>query len=90
MLAGRVLTALASLAMLVIVVVGVLPNPGTADRGARRVNCGTMFVPSEHGGDDGCEHEILGRFMYTFVLWLAALVLGAIGLVLLYRDVRYA
>lgn len=92
MLIGRVATGLAAAALLVVLMLAVLPNPGTAvvyPPTPRHVNCGTMFVPTTWSGDDGCEHLVISRFLWSFVLWVAALVLGTIGLVLLHRDVRY-
>ncbi len=87
---GRVLTGLAALAMLAIIVLNLLPNPGASDTGPPRVNCGTLLVDSRYFGDQGCDTQFAVRFMASFVLWLATLVLGTIGLVLLRREVRYS
>ena len=90
MLTGRVLTGLAAVAMLGIIVLGVLPNPGSSDAGPARVECGTILVDSQYSGDEGCDNKVGMRFLWSFFLWLGALVLGTIGLVRLRRKVRYA
>ena len=89
MLTGRILTGLAALAMLAIIVLAVLPNPGSSDTGPDRVNCGTIVVDSPYTGDEGCDTPVGMRFVSSFFLWLATLVLGTIGLVRLRREVRY-
>ena len=90
MLTGRILTGLAALSMLAIIVLGVLPNPGSSDTGPERVNCGTTVVDSPYTGEEGCDAQVGMRFIWSFFLWLATLVLGTIGLVKLRREVRYA
>lgn len=87
---GRVLTGLAALAMLAVIVLNLLPNSGASDTGPPRVDCGTMLVGSPYWGDQGCDTQFAERFLGSFVLWLATLVLGTIGLVLLRREVRYS
>lgn len=89
MLTGRILTGLAALAMLAIIALGFLPNPGSSDAGPEHVECGTMFFDSQYSGDEGCDTQVGMRFVWSFFLWLATLVLGTIGLVLLRREVRY-
>lgn len=89
MLTGRILTGLAALAMLALIILAVLPNPGSSDAGPERVNCGTILVDSPYTGDQGCDTQFGIRFMWSFVLWLATLVLGTTGLVALHREVRY-
>ena len=90
MTAGRALTGLAALALLAVVVLGFAPNPGSSDAGPDHVNCGTMFVDTGWSGEEGCDTQFGVRFIVMFFLWLSALVLGTTGLVLLYRQVRYA
>ena len=92
MVAGRVTTALAALIILAILLLGVLPNPGTAVivDPPRRVNCGTVFIATDYRGDDGCEDQVTARFLLSFALWILSLVLGTIGLVLLRREVRWS
>jgi hypothetical protein len=89
-LAGRILTGLAAVAMLAIIVLNLLPNTGASDTGPPRVNCGTILIDSQYFGDQGCDTQFAVRFMSSFVLWLVTLVCGTIGLVLLRREVRYA
>jgi hypothetical protein len=88
-LTGRILTGLAALVMLALIILNVLPNPGSSDTGPERVNCGTILVDSRYTGDQGCDTQFGIRFVWSFFLWLATLVLGTIGLVLLRREVRY-
>ena len=89
MAGGRTLTGLAAGLLLAIVVLGFVPNPGSSDTGPEHVNCGTIFVDTGWSGEEGCDTQYGVRFITMFFLWLAALVFGSIGLVLLYRDVRY-
>lgn len=88
---GRGLTALAALALLSSIVLALLPNPGTAViiEPSREVNCGTMFVQTTNGGDDGCEGPYLARSGLIVLLSLVAVPIGATGLLLLRRAVRY-
>jgi hypothetical protein len=88
-LAGRILTGLAAVAMLAVAVLGLAPNPGSSDSGPAHVNCGTVFIDTGWSGEEGCDTQFALRFFVMFFLWLAALVLGTIGLTLLYRGVRY-
>lgn len=89
MLAGRILTGLAALALLAVLVLGFAPNPGSSDAGPEHVNCGSIFVDTGWSGEEGCDTQFAVRFMIISVLWLVALVLGTTGLVVLYRGVRY-
>ena len=89
-LVGRVFTGLAAACLLAVVVFGFAPNPGSADAGPEHVNCGTMFVATGWHGEEGCDTQFGVRFIVMFFLWVAALVLGTIGLVQLHRQVRYA
>jgi hypothetical protein len=88
---GRGLTALAALALLSSIVLALLPNPGTAViiEPNREVNCGNMFVQTTYRGDDGCEGPYLARSGWIVLLSLVALPIGATGLLLLRRAVRY-
>ena len=88
---GRGLTALAVLALLSSIGLALLPSPGTAViiEPSREVNCGNMFVQTTYGGDDGCEGPYLARTGWIVLLSLVALPLGATGLLLLRRTVRY-
>ncbi len=91
MTTGRVLCALAALMLASSVLLGVLPNPGTAVIVADaplEVNCGTVFVETEYSGDDGCEGTVIGRMGLMVLLWLAALPTGAAGLLVVWRTVR--
>lgn len=86
---ARAFTGLAAVALLAVLVLGFAPNPGSSDTGPEHVNCGTMFVDTGWNGEEGCDTQSGVRFLLMFSLWVAALVLGTIGLVLLYREVRY-
>jgi hypothetical protein len=80
---GRGLTALAALALLSSIVLALLIEPN------REVNCGNMFVQTTYRGDDGCEGPYLARSGWIVLLSLVALPIGATGLLLLRRAVRY-
>jgi len=89
MTTGRAFLGLAILALAAVMVLGVVPNPGTAVEyvEGRRVNCGTPFVDSVYSGDAGCEGTHLIRTGWMFLLWLVALTAGAIGLIVLRQTV---
>ena len=64
--------------------------PGSSDTGPEHVDYGTLFVDTGWGGEEGCDTQRGVRFIIMFFLWLSSLVVGTTGLVLLYRQVRYA
>jgi hypothetical protein len=89
MVAGRILTGLAALALLAVVVLNVVPpHATTLDDRSRRVSCGTFLFPNNWTHDEACEDVAIPRLMATFVLWIGALPVGAAGLVLLHRHLR--
>lgn len=91
MVAGRVITALAAIALLGVVLLNVAParaESSSDESRSRTLDCGTFLLPGEHSFSDSCEDVRIGRLMTTMVLWLGSLPLGIIGLVLLYRAVR--
>ena len=90
MLTGRVLTGLAAACMLAAVVFNVVPATAvvTEDRPGRRVSCGTLLFATELSFSDACQDARVARITTGLVAWLAGLVLGAAGLLILYQATR--
>ena len=88
---GRALGGVAALLLLLSIALSLLPNHGMTviAEPNQRVNCGTIFAETKWSGDDGCEGPMIGRSGVVFVLWLFALPVGAAGLLLIWRSVRY-
>lgn len=90
MVAGRILSALAALALLAVVVLNVVPTHATTlDDRARRVSCGTFLFPTDYSFDEACDDQNAAVVVASLLLWLGALPVGAAGLVRLARAVRY-
>ena len=89
MTTGRAFLGFAILALAAVLVLGVIPNPGTAVEYDPwgRVNCGTLFVDTGYAGDEGCEDTHAIRSISMLLLWLVALLAGAIGLIVLRHTV---
>ncbi len=90
MLTGRVLTAVAALLMLAVVVLTVVPTTSVVhdDGPGRRVSCGTLLFTTDYSFSDGCEGPRIARITTAFFAWTSALLLGAVGLALLYLTTR--
>ena len=90
MVTGRALTALAALLMLAAVVLNVVPTMSeVSENGSRRrLSCGTLLFTTEWSFSDACEDARVPRIMATFFTWMAGLVVGTGGLVVLYLGVR--
>ena len=91
MIGARFACGLAVLCGLASLLLGVLPNPGTAVivEPSRRVDCGTIFRENEWSGDDGCEGDVLARAGMSIFLFLLAIVFAGVGVALLWRASRY-
>lgn len=92
MVTGRALTALAAVLMLAAVVLNLVPTSSVvSEDGAprRRLSCGTLLFATESSSSDDCEDARIPRIMAGLVAWLAGLVLGSVGLVVLYLAVRH-
>jgi hypothetical protein len=86
------LAALAALLMLATVVFAVVPVWSDVSAGGEpgpRLSCGSLFFPSKLSFTDACEDARVPRIMATLAVWTAGLVLGTVGLGVLYRAVRH-
>ena len=52
------------------------------------VNCGTVVSDTKWSNSDGCEAPLLIRFGWMVLAFLAAVVFGGFGLVLLFFQAR--
>jgi hypothetical protein len=52
------------------------------------VNCGTILSDTKWSSADGCEGPLLIRFGATVMAFVAAVVFGGVGLVLLWFQAR--
>ena len=92
----RATLIIGGLALVASLLLGVLPTRGEAivsfvPPGGEifgDVNCGTVFSDTKWSNADGCEGPLLIRFGWMVMAFLAAVVSGGVGLVLLFLQAR--
>jgi hypothetical protein len=92
MVIGRALAALAALFMLAAVLLNLVPTSSAVSEDGgpgRRLSCGTLFFTTESSFSDACQDARIPRIMSSLVAWLAGLVLGTAGLVVLHLAVHH-
>lgn len=64
------------------------PSVNDPDDGGR-VSCGTLLFTTEYSFSDACQDVRVARITAGLFAWLAAVVLGTAGLVVLYGATRW-
>ena len=81
---GRAMVLIAAILFATTLVAGLLPIHAKLvvySPEGKRVNCGSVFLPSSsYGGDDACERRLLGRYAWVILPGVAAVLIGAFGL----------
>jgi hypothetical protein len=86
----RILVGLAAALIATSLAIGIAPvhtellvyNPGAPG------DCGSLFLPGDDAGDDGCEERLLSRFGLVVLPALGGVILGGVGVALMWRSVR--
>ena len=85
-LTGRILTGLAAALAVTALLAAFVPVRATLldTREGGEATCGSILFPSDDAGDQGCEDANLQRFVLAFGLPVLALVVGGIGIAMVW------